>query len=97
MALKGELAALLGPDVPYRVEHYGFLGAPDSRAHTSSIPVSASQVENMMGALLQQARQQKVSGHADHFFPRGTVRNLPERIETIDDGLIEWPRRKSSL
>jgi hypothetical protein len=93
--LKGELAALLGPDNAYRVEHYGFLGAPDSRAHTSSIPVSASQVENMVGSLLQQARQKKVSEHADHFFPRGTVRNLPGRVETIDDGLIEWPRKGS--
>ncbi len=97
MVLKGELAALIGPDSAYRVEHYGFLGAPDSRAHTSSVPVTGSQVENMVGALLQQARQQKVSGHADHFFPRGTVRNLPERVETIDDGLIEWPRRGSYL
>ncbi len=97
MTLKGELAALVGPDAAYRVEHYGFLGAPDSRAHTSSIPVSGSQVENLMGALLQQARKQKVSGYADHFFPRGTISRLPERVETIDDGLIEWPRGGTAL
>lgn len=95
--MKGELAALIGPDSTYRVEHYGFLGAPDTRAHTSSIPVSSSQVENLMGALLQQARNQKVSEHADHFFPRGTVRDLPGRVETIDDALIEWPRKGSYL
>ena len=97
MVLKGELAALIGPDSAYRVEHYGFLGAPDSRAHTSFIPVSSSQVENLKGALLRQARQRSVSEFSDHFFPRGTVRNVPERVEGIDDALIEWPRKGSYL
>ena len=77
--MRGELSGLIGPDQAYRVEHMGFLGAPDSRAHTGSVGINSSQVERIASALLRKAKEDKVNEFADSYFPRGSIVGLPER------------------